>query len=81
MGTEGVAGIGGKAEEKKDDGGLGEGDEEALDDVFAFEVADFVGEDPDEFGGCLAFDEGIEKGDFFPFPEAGEEGVGLCGSF
>lgn len=43
--------------------------------MFTLEVADFVSEDADEFISALAFDEGVEEGDFFTFAEAGEEGV------
>lgn len=47
---EGAIGVGGEADEEKDEGHLGKADGEALFDVAEAEVADFVGEDGEDFG-------------------------------
>ncbi len=78
---EGASGVGGEAEEEEDDAHLEDADGEALADVVAAEVADFMGEDAEEFGGVVFFDEGVVEGDFLAFSEAGEEGVGFGGAF
>jgi len=45
--------------------------------VLFFEVADFMGEHTDEAFVGLTVDEGVVESNFFPFPEAGEKGVGF----
>ena len=78
---EGACGVGGEADEEEDEGHLEDADGEALLDVAEAEVADFVGEDGEDFCGGGFPKEGVEEGDFFVFPEAGEVGVGFGGAF
>lgn len=77
---EGVVRVDDEADKEEDDAHLDHGEDHALDDVLALEVADFVGENGDEFLGGLLFDEVVVEGDLFAFAEAGEEGVGFCGA-
>ena len=69
--------VGGEADEEKDRGGLDDAGGEALLDMAAAEVADFVGEHGNEFGRGAFFDERVEEGDLAIFSEAGEKRVGL----
>jgi hypothetical protein len=69
-----------QAHEEEEDGELEDSGAEALDDVVAAEVADFVGEDGEEFRFRVFVDEGIEEGDAFVAAEASEEGVGFGGA-
>lgn len=49
-----------ESEQEEDDGGLEDADDHAFDDVLAFEVADFVGEDADEAFCGVVFYEGVK---------------------
>ena len=69
--------VGREADEEKDGGGLDDAGGEALLDVAAAKMTDFVSEHGDEFGRGAFFDERVEEGDFAIFSEAGEECVGL----
>lgn len=54
---------------------------EVLADVAFLEMSDFVGENGEDFLVGVGFEEGVEQGDAFIFPEAREKGVGFAGAF
>ena len=74
-------GIGGEAEEEKDHGGLDDAGDQALFDMAALEVADFVSQHTEELRGAALIDQGIEKRDFLAFAQAGEKRIGLARAF
>lgn len=67
--------------EIEDDCSLENAYDHALDDMLAFEVTDFMSQHTDESSGGVVFDQGVEEGDFFIFPEACEEGIGFGRAF
>jgi hypothetical protein len=67
-------------ESGEEEGAFDEADDEMAGDVAAFGVADFMGQDGEEFVLRVGFDQGVVEGDAFGFAEAGEEGVGFGGA-
>ncbi len=74
-------GIGGETQQEEDHRGLQDAHGEALLDVAAAEMADFMGEHAEQFRLAAFLDQCVEQGDFLALAEAGEKRVRLGRAF